>query len=102
MNLEQTKQSIYFTLNANIDGREVTPSTIGFSSFNSFNHEVEEFVAGSQKKVSTKDVHVVIEEGSCKLVVLLPVTVEKYLIGKPKCILPPRKILGQANCVMSN
>jgi hypothetical protein len=75
MNSEQTKQAIYFTLNAKIDGREITPSTIGFSLFNAFNHEVEEFIAGSQKKVPTNDVRIGIEEGSYRLMVLLPVTV---------------------------
>ncbi|MEI6423128.1 MAG: hypothetical protein WCP55_12980 [Lentisphaerota bacterium] len=75
MNSEQAKQPIYFTLNAKIDDREVTPSTIGFSLFNAFNHEVEEFIAGSQKKIPTKDVNVGIEPGSYKLMVLLPVTI---------------------------
>jgi len=75
MNSEQTKQPIYFTLTAKIDGREITPSNIGFSLFNAFNHEVEEFLAGSQKKVPTNDVRIGIEEGSYKLMVLLPVAV---------------------------
>lgn len=75
MNSGQVKQQIDFTLKAKIDGKEITPSNIGLSLFNVFNHEVEEFLAGSQKKVPTDDVHVVIEKGSYKLKVLLPVTV---------------------------
>jgi hypothetical protein len=45
--------------------------TIGLHLFNTFNHEVEEFIAGSNRG-QAKDVRVSIEEGSYRLAARIP------------------------------
>lgn len=68
-------QSISFVLRAQVDGLDITPASIGFSLFNKFNREVEDFLAGSGRKVPLNDAKVSIENGSYRLVVLLPALV---------------------------
>jgi len=70
MDMEAVKQ-IDFTLNGRIGGQMITPKTIGLHLFNTFNHEVEEFIAGSNHG-QAKDVRVAIEEGSYRLAALIP------------------------------
>ncbi|OGT96452.1 MAG: hypothetical protein A2298_00880 [Gammaproteobacteria bacterium RIFOXYB2_FULL_38_6] len=44
-------QKFSFTLRMQVAGHEVTPETIGLNLFNKFNREVEDFLAGSGRKV---------------------------------------------------
>jgi hypothetical protein len=67
-----TPNQISFTLRAWVNQREVTPATIGFSQFNQFNGEVEEFLAGSQRRAPLDDVRFEIQNGSYKLLLTLP------------------------------
>jgi len=67
-------RTIDFVLRDRVDGVEVTPSTIGLSRFNEFNKQVEEFVGGSER-LPLGDVHVRVEPGSYKLVIILPALV---------------------------
>lgn len=67
-----TPNQIAFTLRAMVNQREVTPATIGFSQFNQFNGEVEEFLAGSQRRAPLDDVRFEIQNGSYKLLLTLP------------------------------
>jgi len=62
-----------FKLHAKVGDKEVTPSTIGISQFNSFNREVEKFLAGSEPRAQLDQVHVAVEEGSYALAVFLSV-----------------------------
>lgn len=71
--------TIEFTLRTTVDGEEVSPATIGLSLFNRFNGEVEEFLAGSDRRVSLDHAHVSIEDGSYRLLVALPATVAALL-----------------------
>ncbi|HEU6449658.1 MAG TPA: hypothetical protein VFV23_14595 [Verrucomicrobiae bacterium] len=72
LDMELPKQ-VVFTLRAKVNGKEITPATIGFSLFNQFNTEVEEFLIGSQRRLPLDEVHAEIEDGSYKLRLLLPV-----------------------------
>jgi hypothetical protein len=63
---------IAFRLRAKVKQAEITPATIGFSLFNQFNSEVEEFLAGSQRWLPLDDVRVEIQDGSYLLRVALP------------------------------
>jgi hypothetical protein len=67
-----TANQIAFTLKTNINGREVTPDTIGLSLFNQFNAEVEAFLAAGQRKASLEDVRFEIKDGSYRLLLTLP------------------------------
>jgi hypothetical protein len=69
-----SEPKIEFVLRDRVDGVEITPATIGFSRFNDFNQQVEDFIAGSEK-LKLDEVHVGIEKGSYKLITLLPFTV---------------------------
>jgi len=75
MNREPT---IEFVLSDRVEGVEITPATIGLSRFNEFNQQVQEFLAGSER-LKVDDVHVAIEKGSYKLVVLLPILLQAAL-----------------------
>ncbi len=63
---------IAFELKARVAGKEITSRTVGLSLFNRFNHEVEHFIAGSERGVSLDEAHVSVEDGSYRLVVMLP------------------------------
>lgn len=52
-------------------GQKLTPQTIGLHLFNTFNHEVEEFISGSNRG-QANDVRVSIEEGSYRIVAFIP------------------------------
>jgi len=67
-------RAIDFILRDRVDGVEVTPATIGLSRFNEFNRQVEEFVGGSEH-LPLEEVHVRVEPGSYKLVVILTMLV---------------------------
>lgn len=69
-----THESIIFRMEEQVAGVEITPATIGFSRFNRFNKEVEDFVKGGTRDIALDDVHVSIESGSYLLRLLLPVT----------------------------
>lgn len=60
-----------FTLKGKVEGAEITPSTIGLHLFNRFNHEVEEFITGSERG-QANNIRVTIEEGSYRLVAKIP------------------------------
>lgn len=66
--------SITFSIKGRVEGREITPATIGFSRFNEFNKEAADFLVGSQR-LDLDDVHVSVEEGSYMLRTLLPALV---------------------------
>jgi len=68
--MDAVKQ-IDFTLNGKVGGEKITPKTIGLHLFNRFNHEVEEFIAGSEHG-QAKEVRVSVEDGSYKLVAFIP------------------------------
>ena len=65
-------RQLAFTFKAKVNGQEISPETIGLHSFNRFNREVEEFVAGNGRKLPMDEVRVSIESGSYKLLVALP------------------------------
>ena len=69
--MPETRQ-IAFELKARIAGEEITSRTVGLSVFNRFNHEVEHFISGSGRGVSLDEAHVSVEDGSYRLVVMLP------------------------------
>lgn len=69
--MDAVKQ-IDFTLNGKVGGEKITPKTIGLHLFNRFNHEVEEFIAGSEHG-QAKEVRVSVEDGSYKLVAFIPI-----------------------------
>lgn len=54
--------TITFTLRAKTGGQEVTPATITLPWFNKFNREVEDFLAGSGRKVPLDEATVSIEK----------------------------------------
>jgi hypothetical protein len=68
-----TPNQIAFRLRAKENQAEITPATIGLSSFNQFNGEVEEFLAGTQRRVPMDEVHLEIQDGSYQLRVTLPI-----------------------------
>ncbi len=65
-------ETITFRLEDRVDGVEITPDTIGFTRFNRFNKEVEDFIKGGSREVKLDEVHVAVEEGSYKLRLVLP------------------------------
>lgn len=67
-----TPNQIAFRLSAKVKQAEITPATIGFSLFNQFNAEVEEFLAGSERRMPLDEVLVEIHDGSYKLLLALP------------------------------
>jgi hypothetical protein len=69
----ETPNQIAFRLRTKVNQQEITPATIGFSLFNQFNAEVEEFLAGSQRRMPLDEVHVEIQDGSYKLSLMLPI-----------------------------
>jgi hypothetical protein len=69
----ETPNQITFRLRAKVKQAEITPATIGFSLFNQFNTEVEEFLVGSQRRMPLDEVRLEIQGGSYKLLVILPV-----------------------------
>ncbi len=71
---DMNSASIEFVLRGRIEGREVTPASIGLSRFNEFNQDVETFLRGSQR-LELDEVLVSVEAGSYKLRVLLPALV---------------------------
>lgn len=66
-------ETITFKMEDRLDGAELTPETIGFSRFNRFNKQVEEFVKGGDREIQLDDIHVGIEAGSYRLKLLIPV-----------------------------
>lgn len=66
--------TIEFLLRGKVDGREITPRSIGLSQFNEFNLQVETFIAGSQR-LKLDEVQVEIAEGSYLLRAALPALV---------------------------
>lgn len=66
--------TIEFLLRGKVDGRDITPRSIGLSQFNEFNQQVEAFIAGSQR-LKLDEVHVDIAEGSYLLRTVLPAVV---------------------------
>src|ERR1017187_9762718 len=64
---------ITFILRTKVHEHEVTPATIGLSLFNQFNSEVEEFLAGGQRRPPLDEVRLEIQDGSYKLLLTLPV-----------------------------
>jgi hypothetical protein len=64
-------RTITFTLRAKVEGQEVTPATITLPLFNKFNREVEDFLAGSGRKVPLDEAKIFIGDGSYRLGVLL-------------------------------
>jgi hypothetical protein len=67
-----TPNQIIFTLRARPNQKEVTPATIGLSLFNQFNTEVEEFLAGNQRRAPLDEVRLEIQDGSYRLLLTLP------------------------------
>jgi len=61
-----------FKLDLTINNHEVNLRTIPLNTFNQFNTEVEEFISGSKEKVPLSDSHILLEDGSYKITVLLP------------------------------
>jgi hypothetical protein len=74
-----TPNQIAFRLRAKANQAEITPATIGFSLFNQFNTEVEEFLAGGQRRMPLDEVHVEIQDGSYILRLTLPVLLASAL-----------------------
>jgi len=70
--------TIEFVLRERVEGKDVTPSTIGFSRFNEFNQQVQEFLSGTER-LKVDEVHLTIEEGSYKLVLALPLFLQAAL-----------------------
>ncbi len=70
---------IIFTLRTEVNQHEVTPATIGLSLFNQFNSEVEEFLAGVQRRAPLDEVRLEIREGSYRLLLTLPVLLAAML-----------------------
>ncbi len=66
-----TSGKLEFTLKGKVEGVEITPSTIGLYSFNRFNHDVEEFITGSERG-QADNIRVSIESGSYKIVAFIP------------------------------
>jgi hypothetical protein len=87
--------AIEFVLHGKVEGREITPRTIGLSQFNEFNQQVEQFIGGSQK-LKLDQVHVEIEESSYLLRVLLPVVVMSNLEPDLK-LLAREDVLGEVD-----
>jgi len=72
-------ETITFRLEDRVGGAEVTPETIGFSRFNRFNKEVEDFIKGGAREVKLDEVHVAVEEGSYKLRLILPLALAQLV-----------------------
>ena len=70
MGMDSVKQ-IDFLLNGVIEGQPISPKTINLHLFNTFNHDVEEFIVGSGHD-QAKDVHVSVEEGSYRFIAYVP------------------------------
>ena len=70
--------AIEFVLKDRVEGEEITPSNIGLSRFNEFNQQVQDFLSGSQR-LEVDDAHISIEQGSYKLIVLLPILLQAAL-----------------------
>ena len=75
------KDKMEFVLRSKIRGVEVTPHTISLSMFNRFNQEVEQLIVGSEKEVPLDEIHAEIEDGSYKLVVIIPAIISAVLAG---------------------
>ena len=85
--------AIEFVLRGKVEGREITPHTIGLSQFNEFNQQVEQFISGSQK-LKLDQVHVEIAQGSYVLRALLPVMVLSSLEPDLK-LMARQDVLGE-------
>lgn len=72
-------ETITFRLEDRVDGIELTPETIGFTRFNRFNKEVEDFIKGGSRDVKLDEVHVAVEEGSYKLRLVLPLALAQLV-----------------------
>ncbi len=71
-------EAIDFVMKGRIDGAEITPTTINFTRFNEFNQQVEDFVAGSdrrgtRKKLLLDTVFVQVHSGSYRLRVAMSI-----------------------------
>jgi hypothetical protein len=69
-----TTATIEFLLRGKLDGREISPRTIGLSQFNEFNQQVEAFIAGTPK-TKLDQVQVEVASGSYLLRAVLPAVV---------------------------
>lgn len=87
--------TIEFVLHGKVEGREITPHTIGLSLFNEFNRQVEQFISGSQK-LKLDEARVEIAESSYLLRVLLPVAVMSGLEADLK-LLAREDVLGEVD-----
>lgn len=66
------ERQITFVLKATAGGEQVSPRTIDLALFNHFNREVEHFLIGSGHQVPADQIRVSVEEGSYRLVTVLP------------------------------
>src|SRR5258708_1924621 len=85
--------AIEFVLHDKVAWQAITPRTIGFSQFNGFNQEVEQFIGGNQK-LKLDQVHVEIAEGSYLLRTILPVVLLSSLEPDLK-LLARQDVLGE-------
>lgn len=74
-----TFETISFKMEDRVDGREITPETIGFESFNRFNKEVEAFIKGGVRDIHLDEVHVTVDKGSYLLKLLIPLALVQIL-----------------------
>lgn len=72
-------EKISFKMEDLVDGAEITPTTIGLSRFNRFNKEVEDFIKGGKRDVSLDEVQVIVEKGSYKLALMLPLALAQLV-----------------------
>ncbi len=63
-----------------LNGVDLTPTTIGFARFNRFNKQVEDFVKGGNREIQLDDIHVGIETGSYQLKLLLPFALAQLVL----------------------
>jgi hypothetical protein len=67
-----------FVLIERLDGVDVSPGTIGLARFNEFNQQAATFIGGSQG-LKLDEVRVRVEDGSYKLIAVLPLVVATAL-----------------------
>lgn len=72
-------ETITFRMEDRVGGVELTPETIGFTRFNRFNKEVEDFIKGGSREVKLDEVHVAVEKGSYKLRLVLPLALAQLV-----------------------
>jgi hypothetical protein len=85
--------TIEFVLHGKIEGKEITPGTIGLSQFNEYNQQVEVFISGNQRQ-KLDQVHVEIGRSSYVLRVLLPAMIFSNLEPDLK-LMARQDVLGE-------